>query len=218
MSNISSLPKALQSLVEQLSRLPGVGKRSAERLALALLQWPDEHLGRLAEDLRLLHERIKSCRCCGNYSEQELCPLCSSSSRRRELLCVVESAVQISVIERSQAFQGLYHVLGGKLSPLNGKGPQDLRIKELAERLDQGGIAELIIATSPDMEGEATAHYLAEEFAHLPITISRIASGIPAGADLSHADAATLGLAMHGRRNMKHGEAQSGEEQLGYVR
>lgn len=206
MSCTSSLPKALQNLAEQLNRLPGVGKRSAERLALALLQWPNEHLEQLAEDLQLLHERVRDCRCCGNYSEQELCPLCTSPARRREQVCVVENAAQIAVIEKSNAFQGLYHVLGGKLSPLKGKGPQDLRIKELAERLNNGGITELIIATSPDMEGEATAHYLAEEFAALPLTISRIASGIPAGADLSHADAATLSLAMRGRRNMNRSE------------
>ncbi|MFA6931374.1 MAG: recombination mediator RecR, partial [Lentisphaeria bacterium] len=146
--------------------------------------------------------QIKACSCCGNYSESELCPLCCSAQRQQNLICVVETASQIAVIENSNAYRGLYHVLGGKLSPLNGKGPADLHIEKLRERLQSKQISELILATSPDMEGEATAHFLAEEFRSLPIQISRIASGIPAGADLSYADAATLNLAMNGRRKV----------------
>jgi recombination protein RecR len=202
MSITSSMPTALQSLAEKLARLPGVGKRTAERLSLALLEWPEEQLSALGEDLRQLRQRIKPCACCGNYSEQALCRICLSANRRQDLVCVVENASQIAVIENSNAYRGLYHVLGGKLSPLNGKGPADLRIEELRQRLSDGQVSELIIATSPDLEGEATAHFLAEEFRGLPVTISRIASGIPAGADLSYADAATLNLALNGRRKI----------------
>lgn len=202
MSTISSMPKPLQRLAEKLNRLPGIGKRTAERLSLALLEWPEEQLFALGEELQHLRQRIKSCACCGNYSESERCPLCCSAQRQQNLICVVETASQIAVIENSNAYRGLYHVLGGKLSPLNGKGPADLRIEELRKRLQSTQVSELILATSPDMEGEATAHFLAEEFRSLPIQISRIASGIPAGADLSYADAATLSLAMNGRRKV----------------
>jgi len=202
MSTFSSIPQALQKLSEKLSRLPGVGKRTAERLSLALLEWPEEQLSALGDDLQQLRQRIKPCTCCGNYSEQALCQICSAPNRRQDLICVVENASQIAVIENSNAYRGLYHVLGGKLSPLNGKGPADLRIEELRQRLSSGQVSELIIATSPDLEGEATAHFLAEEFRTLPVVISRIASGIPAGADLSYADAATLNLALNGRRKL----------------
>ena len=196
------MPKALQHLAEKLNRLPGIGKRTAERLALALLEWPEDQLAALGEDLQKLRQRIKPCTCCGNYSEQELCQFCSSANRQQNLICVVETASQIAVIENSNAYRGLYHVLGGKLSPLTGKGPDDLRIRELRERLQNNSVSELILATSPDLEGEATAHFLAEEFRDLPILITRIASGIPAGADLSYADAATLNLALNGRRKL----------------
>lgn len=202
MSTISSMPKVLQRLAEKLARLPGIGKRTAERLTLALLEWPEEQLFALGDDLQQLRQRIKPCACCGNYSEAELCQFCLASDRQRHLVCVVENAAQIAVIENSNAYRGLYHVLGGKLSPLNGKGPGDLRIEELRQRLESEEVGELIIATSPDLEGEATAHFLAEEFRTLPVTISRIASGIPAGADLSYADAATLNLALNGRRKI----------------
>ena len=202
MPMISSMPKALQRLSEKLNRLPGIGKRTAERLSMALLDWPEEQLVALGDDLQKLRRQIRPCNCCGNYSEQELCPICSSANRQQNLICVVENASQIAVIEGSNAYRGMYHVLGGKLSPLNGKGPADLRIRELRERLQNSLITELIIATSPDLEGEATAHFLAEEFRGMPILISRIASGIPAGADLSYADAATLNLALNGRRKL----------------
>ncbi len=202
MPTISSMPKALQRLAEKLNHLPGIGKRTAERLSLALLEWPEEQLAALGDDLQKLRQQIKACSCCGNYSEQELCPFCLSPNRQQNLICVVENASQIAIIESSNAYRGLYHVLGGKISPLNGKGPADLRIQELRERMNSQTVSELIIATSPDLEGEATAHFLAEEFKDIPILISRIASGIPAGADLSYADAATLNLALNGRRKL----------------
>ncbi|NLF93694.1 MAG: recombination protein RecR [Oligosphaeraceae bacterium] len=202
MPNSRSLPAPLQNLTEALSRLPGVGKRTAERLALALLDWPEEQLRSLGENLIQLRQRIHPCRQCGNYSETELCAICTSPQRQNHIICVVETAAQIGVFENSGSYHGLYHVLGGRLSPLNGKGPEDLRLNELRTRLQSGSVSELIIATSPDVDGEATAHFLTQEFASLPLTISRIASGIPAGADLSYADAATLSMALSGRRKI----------------
>ncbi len=204
MPNPQTLPSALQNLIDALSRLPGIGKRTAGRLALALLEWPEKQLVAFGEDLILLRQRIKPCQLCGNYSENDLCNICSNSQRQTDIICVVENASQISVIENSESYRGLYHVLGGKLSPLNGKGPSDLRLPELRLRLQDGTVTELIIATSPDVDGEATAHFLAQEFSALPVTISRIASGIPAGADLSYADAATLTMAIGGRRNINY--------------
>ena len=198
----ANLPAAMLQLIEKLSRLPGIGKRSAERLAIALLDWPDEQLSALSEDLQALKERVKPCACCGNYSEGGLCVYCSAENRQRNVICVVENASQIAVIEKSNAYKGLYHVLGGKLSPLSGKSAADLRIEELHERLKENKVSELIIATSPDLEGEATALFLSEEFASYPLLISRIAAGIPAGADLSYADSATLTLALKGRRKL----------------
>ncbi|NLZ62210.1 MAG: recombination protein RecR [Lentisphaerae bacterium] len=202
MPNFRSLPAPLQNLTEALSRLPGVGKRTAERLTLALLEWPEEQLCSLGENLIQLRQRIHPCRQCGNYSEDELCGICTSPQRQNNIICVVETAAQIRVIENSGSYHGLYHVLGGRLSPLNGKGPEDLRLPELRTRLQTGSVSELILATSPDVDGEATAHFLTQEFASLPLTISRIASGIPAGADLSYADAATLSMALSGRRKI----------------
>ncbi len=196
------LPAPLQNLMTALNRLPGIGKRTAERLALALLEWPETQLQSLGDDLIHLRQRIRPCHQCGNYAETELCAICRNPHRQKTTICVVETAQQIGVIESSESYRGLYHVLGGKLSPLNGKGPQDLRLPELRSRLQSEEISELIIATSPDVDGEATAHFLAQEFADFPLTISRIAAGIPAGADLSYADAATLSLALSGRRKI----------------
>jgi recombination protein RecR len=195
-------PQALQQLMSYLSRLPGVGRRSAERLALAIMTWPELQVEQLGQALLELKQKIRPCASCGNYAEEELCPICRDPERQRSVLCVVEQASQIVVLENSGSFQGLYHVLGGKLSPLSGKGPAELRIKELDERLRQGEISELILATSPDVEGEATAQFLAQEFAALPVTISRIASGVPVGADLSYADAATIAMALSGRHKL----------------
>ena len=202
MTKSSGYPLALQRLIDFLGRLPGIGRRTAERLALALLDWPDELLQRFGNDLISLKERVVTCPECGNFADEGLCAVCRSPERRRDLICVVEHAAQIAAIEGSGAFRGLYHVLGGKLAPLDGKGPEDLRIEELRQRLVDGTVTEVVVATSPDVEGEATAHFLAGEFADLPVTFSRIAAGVPVGADLTYADAATMAMAMGGRRTI----------------
>lgn len=195
-------PQALQHIMSFFSRLPGVGRRTAERLALAIMTWPEEQIGQFGQALAELKKKVRPCASCGNYAEDELCVICRDPERQRNVLCVVEQASQIIVLENSGSYQGLYHVLGGKLSPLSGKGPEELRIKELSERLRRGDISEMIIATSPDVEGEATAHFLAQEFAALPMTITRIASGVPVGADLNFADAATIAMALSGRHQL----------------
>lgn len=197
-------PEALATLVAALMRLPGIGRRTAERLALALLEWPDETLADLGDRIRRLKTDIRPCRQCGNLSEGGLCRVCADPRRDTHQVCVVEEAVQIPVIERAGCFRGLYHVLGGRLTPLEGKGPQDLRIELLRQRLAAGDVTELIIATSSDVEGEATAAYLCEEFGRLPgVTLSRIAAGVPVGSDLSFADPATIAMALKSRHPMK---------------
>lgn len=202
-SQQSALPAPLQRLAEMLNRLPGVGRKTSERLAVSMLDWPDEILEQFGSDILNLKKQVRPCRCCGNYTEEELCRICASSDRQREVICVIEHPTQIAVIENTGCYKGLYHVLGGKLSPLNGKGPESLRLAELHERLAVGGVSELIIATSSDVEGEATAHFLAQEFSREGLKISRIAAGLPAGSDLSYADGATLAVALAGRRDLQ---------------
>ena len=201
----SVYPKAITSLATSLRRLPGIGKRTAERLALALLEWPDEDLRRFGEDIGKLRDDVFFCRICGNLADSEVCGICSSPTRDRSRVCVVEQPTQIPVIEASRCYTGLYHVLGGRIVPLEGKGPGELRIAELRGRVEAGGIDELILATSSDVEGEATANYIAMEFSHFPLRVSRIAAGVPVGADLSFADAATIAMAMSGRRSLGPG-------------
>jgi len=196
-------PQSLQRLIGFLSRLPGIGRRTAERLALALLEWPEEDLRHFGEHLARLRQEVKTCALCGNLSDEETCAICRSPGRQVDTLCVVETAAQIPVFEKSGCYRGLYHVLGGRIAPLQGKGPEDLTIGALRRRLEQGGIQELILAMSPDVEGEATAAFLAGEFAGLGVRITRIASGVPVGADLSYADAATLASALGGRHAMR---------------
>ena len=166
-----------------------------------MLGWKDTDLTSLADDLAHLHERVKNCPSCGNYTEGGECAICASPRRDHRQICVVEQASQISVFEQT-GYNGLYHVLGGRLSPLSGIGPEALRIHELRERLDAGEVAELILATSPDVEGEATANYLADLCRNGRLVITRIASGIPAGADVGYADAATLSRALGGRQKL----------------
>ena len=196
-------PIALQRLIAYFSKLPGVGRRSAERLALATLAWPENDVAAFADALATIREKIRPCAICGNYAEGERCPVCMDETRAKNVICVVEQPSQIIVLENAGCFRGLYHVLGGKLAPLSGVGPDKLRIAELHERIAAGGVNELIIATSPDVEGEATAHYLADDFASEALTISRIAAGVPVGSDLTYADAATLSIAISSRREMR---------------
>jgi recombination protein RecR len=188
--------------VAYFKRLPGIGGRTASRLALALLDWPDELLETFGQELAALRENVKWCTTCGNLSDTETCRICRSPERDRTQICVVEVATQIPVFESSGSYRGLYHVLGGRLLPLEGIGPDELRVQELRDRLGSGEVQELILATSPDVEGEATAHYLAAEFAATGVQITRIAAGVPVGADLSYADAATMARALAGRRTL----------------
>lgn len=203
MPESAAYPQSLQRLIGFLSRLPGIGRRTAERLALALLEWPEEDLRHFGEHLARLRQEVRVCSICGNFSDDDTCGICRSPVRQTDTVCVVETAAQIPVFERSGSYRGLYHVLGGRIAPLQGKGPEDLTVGALRRRLEQGGIQELILATSPDVEGEATAAFLAAEFAALGVRITRIASGVPVGADLSYADAATLASALGGRHAMR---------------
>lgn len=203
MSDTSAYPKAMTRLISFFSRLPGIGKRTAERLALALVDWPEEDLRQFGSLLGELRERVKLCRICGNLADGDECTICRDPRRDRETICVVESASQIPVLEKSGCYRGLYHVLGGRLAPLDGKGPEDLTIADLVRRVSEGQVREIILATSSDVEGEATAAYIADEFDDIDVTVTRIASGVPVGADLSYADAATLASALGGRRSLR---------------
>jgi recombination protein RecR len=200
MADGDAYPEALRRLVAYLKRLPGIGGRTASRLALALLDWPEELLASFGKELASLRENVKWCHICGNLADGDTCRICLSANRDRTQICVVEVATQIPVFESSGGYRGLYHVLGGRLMPLEGMGPEDLRVEELRARLADGEVRELILATSPDVEGEATAHFLAAEFAGCDVSITRIAAGVPVGADLSYADAATMARALSGRR------------------
>ena len=190
----------VQELIDELGRLPGVGPKSAQRIAFYLLQTEDDLAERLAKVLIEVKERVRFCEICGNVSEQEKCNICRDERRTRTAICVVEESKDVQAIERTREFRGLYHVLGGAISPIEGIGPDQLRIKELMTRLSDPTIQEVIIATDPNLEGEATATYLARMLSPLGITITRLASGLPVGGDLEYADAVTLGRAFSGRR------------------
>ena len=196
-------PEALKQAMQYFSRLPGVGRRSAERMALAVLDWPEEQCRQFGELLRDLPRKIHPCRQCGNFTEDDLCPLCRDETRQQDALCIVEQATQIPVIEGSGCFRGRYLVLGGKLSPLSGRGPESLNLAMLRARLDGGDIKEVILATSADVEGEATASFLVQELAPYSVTVSRIAFGVPVGSDVSYSDSATMAMALSGRRIVK---------------
>ena len=196
-------PEPVLALVALLKRLPGIGARTAERLTLALLDWDEATLRDLGERLTTLKASIHPCRQCGNLAVDELCGLCQNPRRDRQVVCVVEQARQIPVIEKCGRFHGLYHVLGGRLAPLDGVEAEDLRIESLFRRLAEQPVREVILATSPDVEGEATASYLAAELRQRgPWRLSRIALGVPVGADLSFADAATMAMALDSRRQV----------------
>jgi recombination protein RecR len=190
----------VQELIDELGRLPGVGPKSAQRIAFYLLQTEDDLAERLARVLIEVKERVRFCEICGNVSEQEKCNICRDERRSRTSICVVEESKDVQAIERTREFRGLYHVLGGAISPIEGIGPDQLRIKELMTRLSDPNIQEVIIATDPNLEGEATATYLARMLSSLGITVTRLASGLPVGGDLEYADEVTLGRAFSGRR------------------
>lgn len=192
----------IQELIDELGRLPGVGPKSAQRIAFYLLQADEDQAKRLAEVLTEVKERVRFCEQCGNVAEAELCNICRDPRRSKASICVVEESKDVQAIERTREFKGLYHVLGGANSPIEGIGPDNLRIKELVARLADPGITEVIIATDPNLEGEATATYLTRMLIPMGITISRLASGLPVGGDLEYADEITLGRAFEGRRTV----------------
>jgi recombination protein RecR len=190
----------IQDLIDELDRLPGVGPKSAQRIAFHIIQSDRVDVSRLAEVLKTVKERVKFCTTCGNISEEELCRICRDPRRDDSSICVVEESKDVLAIEKTREFKGKYHVLGGAISPIDGIGPENLRIKELMTRLAQTQINEVIIATDPNLEGEATATYLTRLIKPLGVKVSRLASGLPVGGDLEYADEITLGRAFEGRR------------------
>jgi recombination protein RecR len=192
---------AVQNLVAQLTRLPGVGQRTAQRLAFHLLRTPKEEALALAEAIVEVKERVRFCRECGNLTEDEVCGICLDARRDHSVICVVEQPVDLISVERTAEFRGLYHVLGGALSPIDGVEPADLRIDELLRRVERNGVEEVVVATNPNMTGEATAAYLADRLRGR-VRVTRLASGLPVGGDLEYADVVRLGRALAGRREM----------------
>ena len=190
----------VQELIDELGRLPGIGPKSAQRIAFHILQTESFDVTRLSSVLIEVRVKVKFCDICGNVSEQERCNICRDERRNQTLICVVEESKDVQAIERTREFRGLYHVLGGAISPIEGIGPDQLRIKELMQRLSNPGIQEVILATDPNLEGEATATYLTRMLSPLGITVTRLASGLPVGGDLEYADEVTLGRAFSGRR------------------
>jgi len=190
----------LADLIDELGQLPGIGPKSAQRIAFYLLQAEEEDVKRLANTLLEVQERVKFCEQCGNVSEEDICRICRDPRRDPSMLCVVEESRDVIAIERTGEYRGRYHVLGGAISPIDGIGPEQLRVRELMQRLSDGAIEEVIIATDPNLEGEATATYLVRALNPLGLTVSRLASGLPVGGDLEYADEVTLGRAFEGRR------------------
>ena len=190
---------AVQDLIDELGRLPGVGPKSAQRIAFFLLDAERSDVQSLADALIAVKERVQHCETCGNVSEQEQCSICRDPRRDRTVICVVEESKDVMAIERTRAFRGLYHVLGGSINPIGGVGPDQLRIRELMTRLSDETVQEIVLATDPNLEGEATATYLARMLRTLGITVTRLASGLPVGGDREYADEVTLGRAFEGR-------------------
>ncbi len=192
----------VQDLIDELGRLPGVGPKSAQRIAFHILAADPTDVNRLASILREVKEKVRFCSICGNVAEEEQCRICLDQRRDPSILCVVEEPKDVLAIEKTREFRGRYHVLGGAISPIDGIGPDDLRIRELLARLADGAVTEVILATDPNLEGEATATYLARMISPLEIAVSRLASGLPVGGDLEYADEVTLGRAFEGRRRV----------------
>ncbi|HSE54942.1 MAG TPA: recombination mediator RecR [Nocardioidaceae bacterium] len=190
----------VQDLIDELGRLPGVGPKSAQRIAFHILQTDPVDVRRLAQVLVEVKEKVKFCSVCGNVAEDELCRICRDQRRDPAVICVVEESKDVVAIERTREFRGRYHVLGGAISPIEGIGPDDLRIRELMSRLADGVVTEVILATDPNLEGEATATYLTRLLRPMGLRVTRLASGLPVGGDLEYADEVTLGRAFEGRR------------------
>ena len=192
----------VQDLIDELGRLPGVGPKSAQRIAFHLLAADPADVRRLAHTLVEVKDKVRFCTICGNVAEETECRICRDPRRDLTVLCVVEESKDVVAIERTREFRGRYHVLGGAISPIEGIGPDDLRVKELLTRLADGNVTELIIATDPNLEGEATATYLARLVKPMGLAVTRLASGLPVGGDLEYADEVTLGRAFEGRRRL----------------
>jgi recombination protein RecR len=197
-----SQPEPLIRLIEEFKKLPGIGAKSAQRLAFHVLRTPREETERLCDAVRDVKERVTYCSVCNHITDIDPCALCSDESRDRHVICVVEEPQNVGAIEKTREFKGLYHVLMGSLSPLQGVGPDDLKIKGLLDRVARGSLREVILATNPTVEGEATAIYLARLLKPLGLRVTRIATGIPVGSDLEYADEVTMGKAMEGRREV----------------
>src|SRR5262245_63578595 len=197
-----SLPGPLVRLIEELQRLPGIGPKSAQRLAFHLLKTPREQTNRLVAAVRDVKEQVTYCSVCNNITDQDPCVFCTNGDRDASVICVVEEPQNVSAIEKTREFRGVYHVLMGALSPLHGVGPDDLKIKSLLARVANGGVGEIILATNPTVEGEATALYLARLLKPLGVRVTRIALGIHVGSDLEYADEVTMTRAMEGRREL----------------
>lgn len=193
------LSPSVDNLVAQLTRLPGIGTRTAQRLAFHLLSASKPDALALATAIEDVKERVRFCRECGNLTEEEICTICTDTRRDRTIVCVVEQPVDVISLERTHEYRGLYHVLGGSLSPIDGVDPSDLRVDELVQRVARGGVVEVVLATNPNMTGEATAAYLADRLRGV-VAVTRLASGLPVGGDLEYADEVTLGRALVGRR------------------
>lgn len=193
---------AVQDLIDELGRLPGIGPKSAQRIAFHLLQVDAEDVTRLVSALTEVKSKVRFCELCGNVAEAERCRICADPRRDHTAICVVEEPKDVVAIERTREFRGTYHVLGGAISPIDGIGPDDLRVRELMTRLASGEVEEVIIATDPNLEGEATATYLSRLLRDVGVTVTRLASGLPVGGDLEYADEVTLGRAFEGRRRV----------------
>ena len=193
---------AIDELIAELARLPGIGRKTAQRLTFHLLQQPPDSAGRLASALVAVAERVRPCRECGNLTEEQPCAICADPRRDGTLLCVVEDASAVSLVDRATDFRGLYHVLGGRLSPLDGVGPESLRLDRLVNRVRDGGVREVILATNPSMEGEVTATYIQQLLAGQPVRVTRLARGLPMGGDLEYVDGVTLAHALVARQDV----------------
>ncbi|HVD63291.1 MAG TPA: recombination mediator RecR [Lapillicoccus sp.] len=192
----------VQDLIDELGRLPGIGPKSAQRIAFYLLRADPDEVTRLTTVLTQVKATIRFCERCGNVAQAELCRICADPRRDQTAICVVEEPKDVVAVERTREFRGTYHVLGGAISPMDGIGPEDLRIRELLQRLADGTVTELILATDPNIQGEATATYISRSLRGTGLTITRLASGLPVGGDLEYADEVTLGRAFEGRRPM----------------
>lgn len=199
---MASYPPAVQSLIDEFGRLPGIGPKSAQRIAFHMLKLPLLDAQRLAQSIMEAKEKVAFCECCFNVSENNLCDICADARRDNHIVCVVEESKDVVAVERTNEYRGKYHVLQGAINPIEGIGPDQLRVKELLARVEPEEIKEIILCTNPNLEGEATAMYLARLFGPLGLSVTRVASGLPVGGDLEYADELTLGRALEGRRSV----------------